>query len=391
MLDGLDFVRQPGAFEVSYRASAEPQELTFEVETAERATRRSGPVVLRKILDMINFGAAGGHHFAPELCSAERLSGPWDGDDAFGPSYHWTLRVKSVAPEFLRLAVEHLRRCGWDKPVTSMRIRGALTPDETALSVRTAEMQRWLADPATYPHAFATERFPIHTSESTGVLYRVAFAAPLSDAQTELLQAMCARWLAATATLADHDGNPLVRTPEVLEQMLPLFETGSESFSARMHKFGHAAAPSAALLLNMLSRFHATQSRIFSVELALEGLHSPHLAVSAQRKEVPSPAPASAKGTRSAGARKTPSAGAKKAAVRLELAKNKRVKGKTTAKAASKKPAKKKPASKKPTAKKNKPAQYKSAPRRLSKKASARSSRSAKTRSKRPSSPKASR
>ena len=289
MLDGLDFVRQPGAFEVSYRGSAEPQELRIEVETKDRATRRSGPVVLRKILDMINFGAAGGHHFAPELCAAERVSGPWDGDDAFGPSYHWILKVSGVAPEFLRLAVEHLRRCGWDQPVTAMRIHGALAPDDSVLSVRTLKMQTWLADPATYPHAFATERFPIHTSESTGVLYRVAFAQPLSESQTEVLQAMCARWLAATATLADHQGNTLVRTPELLEQMLPSFETASESFSARMQKFGHAAQPSAALLLNMLARFHVTQSRIFSVELALEGLSAPALQV-----RTPSPAPSPA-------------------------------------------------------------------------------------------------
>jgi hypothetical protein len=272
VLDGLEFVRQAGAFEVSYRASAKPQTLTIEVETDHASPHRSGPVCLRKLLDMINFGAAGGSHFAPELGSAERSEGPWDGDDAFGPSYRWVLNVTGVSPEFLRVAVEHLRRCGWEQPVTAMRIRGALAPNTSALSLRTRMLTGWLDDAQRYPGLFTPVPFPVRDFDEPGARFRVEFAQELRDTHAEQLQAICARWLAATATIVGMNGQPFVRSPEHLVQMLPVFEREPRAFSARMAQFGHAPTPCAALLVNMLSRFHATYAPIARAEVALAGL-----------------------------------------------------------------------------------------------------------------------
>ncbi len=271
-LDGLDFVRQSGAFEVSYRASSEAQEIDIEVETAGRASRRSGPVCLRKVIDMVNFGAAGGVHFAPALGFAERLRGPWDGADAFGATYQWSLRVKAMAPEFLRIAVEHLRRCGWDQPVRAMRIRGELAPDRTEHSVTTERARGWLDDGTTYPSLWQHNDFSVRGENGPGAAMRVVLAAPPSPEHIEALQIICARWLQLTATIVGQDGSIVVRTTEHLERMLPRFSFAANVFIAEMSAFGHAAEPSAALLANMLARFHTQQAALLEVTLALEGL-----------------------------------------------------------------------------------------------------------------------
>ena len=110
--------------------------LDIEVETAGRASRRSGPVCLRKVIDMVELRRRRRCAFcAGELGFAERLRGPWDGADAFGATYQWSLRAsKRMAPEFLRIAVEHLRRCGWDQPVRAMPSRRARAGSHRAFS-----------------------------------------------------------------------------------------------------------------------------------------------------------------------------------------------------------------------------------------------------------------
>jgi len=81
LLDRFEFLKM--GFDIAYHASREPQLLHIEVTTLERNTRRSAPLIFKRLIEFIIAGAGAGSAFAPGESFAERVSGPWEGPNAF--------------------------------------------------------------------------------------------------------------------------------------------------------------------------------------------------------------------------------------------------------------------------------------------------------------------
>ena len=255
VLEGFDFLRL--GFDCAYRASVEPQLLRIDVTTIDKSTKRSAPIIVKRLIELINAGAACGSAFLPDASFAERVSGPWDGPDAFGPDFQWVLRVRAVSPLFLRTMIDQLRRCGHEQPVTTMRLRGELPVDAGALSVDTKKMRAWLDDPSAYVDECSAPGFSVEMHESPHTFFSVTMESVIEPAFEDALKHMAMRWLIATAAYLDDDGRAIVRAKDNLEKHLPAFSSEGERFTARFEEFLHGVVPSRAILVNMLAKMRA--------------------------------------------------------------------------------------------------------------------------------------
>lgn len=337
LLEGFDFLRL--GFDVSYRASDEPQTLRIDVTTIDKSTKRSAPIIVKRLIELVNAGAASGALFSPDASFAERLSGPWDGPDAFGPDFSWVLRVKAVSPLFLRTMVDQLRKCGHDQAVTTMRIKGELAPDGSAHSVDAARMRAWLDDPDAYVDEWPNPGFEVVAKESEHTYVAVTMAAPIEPPFEEALKHTAMRWLIAAAAYVDDDGRAIMRTKESLERHLPAFDTNGDCFVASFEEFRHRFMPARAIIVNMLAKMSAQGAAIKRVEIG-----HPH----GKKTAVPAVAWATQKLAAKA-------ASAKKAPVKKGATKKVTTKKAVTKKAAVKKPSPKKPNPKKPNPKHTRP------------------------------------
>ncbi|KYF70861.1 hypothetical protein [Sorangium cellulosum] len=261
----LDFAQR--SLSVAYRASPAPQELVVDVDVAGPPMAPFAPMAMRAVVDAINAGAAGGALFPPAAGYARRLAGPWDEPDGLGVSYRWVLEIAAVAPGFLRNMVEELRRAGMNQPVVRMRIAGALPLDNSPLSVRESQVRSWLDDPRAYLEPWTRPGFPFHVvSRSEGATLRVELAQAIDPPLRQALEDLSVQWLNVIRNYASRQGEEVLFNPH---RMLPAFGQGRAEFRAHYPEFLYARDPAAAVLVNMLTRFHERVARIALVEVGL--------------------------------------------------------------------------------------------------------------------------
>lgn len=264
-LDMLEFTARDLA--VAYRASAEPQILEIDVDCAQRAQMGLGPILMRGILEGVEHGAAGGAEFSPSIGEVKKLEGPeFKTPEAHGPHFHWKLEVRGAAPLFVRTIVEHLRGLGgMNNKILSMRIRGSLPLDDSPLSVREADVRRWIEDGSTYlgrfpkvPFAFKDKRAP------KGASVRVSLDGEVTKEIYEAFEMYVAVYGASLTDYAAQNGKGM----GMIDVFAKLGKAKTE-LSARWAQFTHVRGPSTDLAANMLTRFHDKVAPIREVELAL--------------------------------------------------------------------------------------------------------------------------
>lgn len=268
LLDGLEFTEQH--LTVTYRADVHPQLLRIHAHTAGPSAKRSGPIVVRKIMDLINAGAAAGRMFLPEESSAERVSGPWNGADAFGPHYEWQLRVTAVCPEFMRTVVELARKVGWEQPLLSLDVFGGLPPDGSPAAATTGSVRRALQSATSYVPRCRAPSFDVNEQTVGESIAKVTLQLNQRAGQgtMKVIEAVFAKWLAGTASIVGQDGRSVERSVEQLEQMIPRFERSSSAMSATLEWFPHATKPSSDMLINMLQKLNAQIHAIDAVRIS---------------------------------------------------------------------------------------------------------------------------
>lgn len=267
LLDDLDFVQT--GLSVSYRGSVEPQTLTIYVGTEGQQEAAYGPRFITTLINVINAGGAGGAHFHPAQGLAELLSGPTY-PDAEGPQFNWDIRVAGVSPLFIRNIVEALRLSGGlDNPTQVMSIRGSLPLDATELSVGETEVKAWLDDPLVYVGEWPEPGFPIREREILGASLRIVLGKDLNAQTEDQLRGVCLQWLAATYNYVNEYGEPILDEPDRIARLLPKFGATKRELRAFFEEFTRIRAPSRAMIVNMLARFHALVLPIEEVEIAL--------------------------------------------------------------------------------------------------------------------------
>jgi hypothetical protein len=266
LLSHLDFTKD--SLWVRYRASAEPQRLDIEIRSAGPVPVEFGRVYLRRVLDIVNFGAAGGPIFDPALGAARLLAGPPEGA-AFGPDYRWAIEIAGVAPIALRTFVEQLRSSGGLlQPVTSMALWGSLPPDAGPLSVTESDVRAWLRDPDAYVDSWPSPGFPVRSREvASGATLRVELADEITRPIAEALRTLGVAWVNVTSEYVAEWGAHAVITPAW--KLLPSFGMGRRELSARYPEFPRRRAPARAAIVNMLARFHRTVAPIVEAEVGL--------------------------------------------------------------------------------------------------------------------------
>jgi hypothetical protein len=277
LLDRFEFLRI--GFDVSYRASDEDQLVRIDLTTLERSNKRSAPLFVKRMIELINAGAACGSMFAPKASAAVRVSGPWDGPDAFGPDFHWVLKVRGVAPLFWRTVIDHLRRCGDEQPITTMRIRGEQPMLGDGFDVDTRTMREWLESADAYIDECLTPGFRILQQRGPDAGFSVQASRLLDDTQIASLKQAGLRWLMATASYLDAAAKPVVREHASYDKHLPRFEMRDELegtvIEVRYEAFPHDCRAARAVLVNLLAKARADGMPIASVTLSHPDFEAP--------------------------------------------------------------------------------------------------------------------
>ena len=255
--------------DIAYRGSAEPQLLDVGVKLGGTAEVPLAPWAIGSLVECIDRGLAGGAELPPEAGRAKLESGPTgQGDpsaDELGPSYAFRLSVAGVSPRFLRTMVEHLAAAGQPHPVRAISIVGTLPPDGGPLSVREADLARWLDDADAYPGAWATPGFHVTTKAiPRGATVRVTLASARTEDVAAQLEETFSSWQDAVLTYPDTK----LRGRGVMDPHGSFARTQSD-FYAKVGLFDHARGPTRRALVNALAGFHAKVTRIASVEIAM--------------------------------------------------------------------------------------------------------------------------
>lgn len=268
MLAGTEFIRD--SLWIRYRASADPQRVDIHVRTtgAMPVAVEYGRVFMRRVIDTIELGAAGGSLFDPAAGSAKLVAAPPEGE-ALGPDYVWSAEVAGVSPRALRTMVEHLRHSGGGFfPVTSMSITGSLPTDRSELSVTEEEVKRWLRDPEAYIDAWPEPGFPVTPREvSSGAAIRVTLADEITPELSDALRTALIAWVNVTSEYVADTGEH-IRVGNSWE-MLPVFGMGRHELRARYRQFPRRKGPSRDALVNMIARFHRTTAKVEELSVGL--------------------------------------------------------------------------------------------------------------------------
>lgn len=262
--------------EVRYRASDDPQDLTIHIAAVPKGTWTTDyPTRVDRLVAMIEHGYAGGRLFAPEVGRAALVSGPVPGDEVLTRDLTWTLRIQSVDPAWLAIAL-HLLADSWsfvdnlgqgdrfepnpDFYPERVSILGSLTPDDSIFSVGTRETLALLRDPTP---AFAPwTSLPFALKESTkrkGTRLRLGVAATSPDIEETLTEAL----LYLPHVLHAHpDGgwpNPIGEVASTKGHLVVRWDAD----------FVCPARVARGPILNMVRAFHARTCPVSSVELDL--------------------------------------------------------------------------------------------------------------------------
>ncbi len=261
LLDGLEFAAS-NLF-VGYRAAVEPQMLEIVVRSDSELPNPVTDAALAMLQRGVAEGAGAGAPFDPKAGVFEPLS-----QTSTGRELRWTVRVASVCPELLRIAIEKLRFAGGPgSATTGMSFMGQLPPDRTPASVDTYEMLRWLDGPR-YPGITSNPGFPITTAESAAACWMVSVGG-LNAALAAALEEIAFDWRSLVAEYVSDENTPVRIDAEHPHLQLPHSGWSKVEFRARYESFRHAAQPSYAMLINLLARFHATVAPIDACEVRL--------------------------------------------------------------------------------------------------------------------------
>lgn len=263
LLNALEFTRAHLA--VAYRASEEEQEVKLDFKLKQRAKRPNASGMLLGQCVWIRAGLAGSDVFDPCTGHAEIVSGPLSPPGVFGPSYRYLMKVRGVAPIYLRLFVEKLRAVGFDIPVVSCSIIGALPGDDSPLSCTEATVKKWLDDPAAYPKAWSKLAFEHKVLDQQGksLTVRTTFKRPLGDEARKRYETNWGSWNNVIAPIISTTGQ---HVPVKLGQSLPVHAFAKREATTHIEVFERARPPCIALALNMLHRFHVEHAPVASVE-----------------------------------------------------------------------------------------------------------------------------
>ena len=255
LVPGLD--QTAAGLEVSYRATAEPQDVTIELTLGQPA----GPiidypaVVLRQVLTSANLGSAGGTVFPPT-----GGVGVVQTETNAPTHYQWQVRLGGIDPLHIRSMVEHLGSSG---DVTFLRIVGTTPLDDSAYSVNTALVRRWLDDPHAYPGEWPHPGFAVKTM-GTWPGFRLQTQSPIDAQVRHALEMRALVWLTDiqfyVADNGAYDGMSAAAE-------MPRTGAGGCEFAAayRRLEVGHRAAR--ARLVNSLAQFHETVAPLQALEV----------------------------------------------------------------------------------------------------------------------------
>lgn len=236
---------------VRYRGAPEPQLLDVSFVTSVDVLPETVRAWELAMCDGVLAGAAGSDVFDPRIGSAAVLN-----EGLEGRRGHVRLEVTGVAPRFLRVMIESLaHRVG---PLESLMLQGALAPSADAPSVQTEEIARWLAAGREYPLRWGAVPFSVSEGDTGGAALRVKFEGPIPDGSRAALMGLIFTWRGLVVAFADTSGSYPGDMARRFPVQWPRFGFSSTELRVRFPEFVHAAAPSAALLVNMLCRFHAT-------------------------------------------------------------------------------------------------------------------------------------
>lgn len=270
MLDQL----VPHGLSVAYRATSDRQEVLIDITGAGPGDGMMAPVSMATIGDAVAHGAAGGSDFPPTVGVWDVLSGP--AIDALGPdddvhpdalrdAMHWRVELAGVCPLFVRTVVEHLASSFAPNPIKTLSFRGRLPLDDGPLSVREADVSRWLDDPRAYPKAWGQVPFAFgKKSLVRGASLRMKLGQDVDD---EIFEAFEMLTVLIPNTVQDFvaASEPVAGVMDVTAQIA----RGKTELRAKWVAFHYAHDPVVDTVINMLVRFHHAVAPILEVELGL--------------------------------------------------------------------------------------------------------------------------
>lgn len=259
ILSNLAFTKRN--LRVAYRASLDPQIVDISITTGGVAPFPIAQTTLRKLLTSVSSGSAGGARFPPTAGSAVVVD---EGPDPVGPNYFWKVRLAAVDPLFLRTFVEEMRTAGGGHKVTSMQITGSLPLDSSDLSVREADVKRWLDDPEAYLEQWPDPGFPI-VDRGKWAMFRLRLGAEITPELRRKLDFLALGWLNDVSSYVWDSGEAESGDSD---NCLPRCGSSKVEFAAAYHDFYFSSGPARARLINALSRFHHTVAPIELAEIS---------------------------------------------------------------------------------------------------------------------------
>ncbi len=252
---------------VKYRGSLESQVVTISLRGSPRLEQSAHYAnVIVDLIALVNAGLAGGTSFAPEEGEATLVSGSKRTDP--GPDLTWKVRMKGVAPELWAVALHELASAedmedySGKKNVANcprhISIIGDLAPSSSA-SATTADVMRWLGDPAPIFTAWSELPFEVREKKAGGKCTAVFKPARM----TKTVEKFVSDYYWVLHTLFDAhpkggDANSMAHKEASKTQMKLTF--GGLSCPAKLTR-----GP----LLNFARRLHVRVAPLTSVELAL--------------------------------------------------------------------------------------------------------------------------
>lgn len=258
----------PQSLHVAYRESPETQVIRVEVQVDKVTDRING---FRGWIAAMRGGCAAIDVARAGASGVKVLSGPvLKGDAGFeSERYAWDLEITAVASKFLHVGVSFLSLIGGlQARPTAVSIVGSLPLDDSPASCRTADVLRWLDDSDSAAMT-AIGELPFAATVKTAASakaarFRFTGASAFTKEQFAELQA---EWLVAWAGPLGI-GHNLAGDGPADVQAAKLAHAGVE-ISAKFAKLDVRRTHAEGMLMNMLSKFHATVAPLAQVEVVL--------------------------------------------------------------------------------------------------------------------------
>jgi hypothetical protein len=266
IISSLEFVQND--LTVAYRASAEPQRLEIRASINGLAAYPFGPIAMLWFERGIRAGGAGGAEFAPTAGVASHVSGPLkSGEEGFmGPDFRWELEVAAVSPYFIRNIVSTFGNIGAPYDTTSVSILGSLPLDDSPLSVRESDVKAWVEDDHSFMRAWADPGFPLKTmpANRNAATVRLVLDRDIDKNLSDDILTAIGVWRILIGSYPN-----LARTGRGKGHAGPRTATKKREMVVTYDEFDYLRDPSQALLINVLSHFHAKVSPIREAEISL--------------------------------------------------------------------------------------------------------------------------